>query len=206
VEKQKRCYCGELLCEENHVVHENRRICKPCWSAIVGRAVSNIPMLKALFLVLVFSLLSVSVSALTCYYENEPVLEIIDRKDVWFCTTSDVNSEYCNTYVKYGDNIIQMNPDLDVKEYGEIRYFEVNNGLVSVYFTKEKLLAGMSFNYTVDCGFEEFTAELTPVYNKNLINNQAQKTIFFKENLGYIIGVLVFIFFILILYTVAVKK
>lgn len=136
-----------------------------------------------------------------------------DDKVYWLCYFNDTASRDCVSYIKDNESgVVQVNPVYQKKSESLIgvfndvedrESFRSENGLVSIFFTKENLLFdGRDYTYGVRCStgsaIDSFEKNLTPEY-KNL-NAPITRTFWLKQNIaGLFLGVfLVFVLVVLV--------
>ena len=152
---------------------------------------------KKLFIVCMFLLLAVPLAnAVTCTYKTEPFLETFQNKIWWVCRTDETA---CLSYVKYGDRLIQANPEPEkVNGVGVIDKFKVSGGIVKVYFTKKNLRHDINFTFGVQCGDENLEAVVKPQYEE--LYEVQDQLIRVKDSTKFIVlGVFILIFLIIII-------
>jgi len=142
-------------------------------------------------------------SQMDCDYDINPLIDVIGNRLYWKCTMNSSITDYsCISYVKQEGFIVQTNPQQKTYSSGLIpreqesrEFFVAQNGLVNPYFTTENLKSNVSYVFGVQCSYQggKLTTEhyVTPLY-KNL-DELASRTIWVKDNSGYLIGALIFL-------------
>lgn len=151
-----------------------------------------------------------------CDFDVNPLINVVGNKIYWKCTITNASQEYsCISYVKESGAIIQTNPQQSTYSSGLIpkeqemrEYFSATNGLVNPYFTTENLQTNKTYVFGVECSYpngslraEEY---VTPMYRN--LDAVASRTIWVKDNLGFLLGALIFIVVIIGIIVLVVRK
>ncbi len=150
-----------------------------------------------------------------CEYDINPLINIIGNKIYWKCLSELSENYNCVSYVKEQGAIIQTNPQKTTYSTGlftrqeETReFFTADKGLVQPYFTTENLKPNQTYVFGVQCSFENGTLKsehyITPMY-KNM-EGVAFTGVWLKDNIGYIIGAFIFLFILIELIMLAVRR
>jgi len=156
-------------------------------------------LLAFVFLVMLFIINIPNIFALTCNYDDKPLL----TKEInWDCKLDNIGEFKCYTYVLWNNSLISASPiEEDIELYGRVDYFR-GEGLVNVYFPKQDLYENMKYTFGVKCASntttEEFSAEVVPVYKE--LREVPYRGIWVKENIIYFIGLFIIIIFLLIIW------
>lgn len=148
-----------------------------------------------------------------CGYDEHPLIELTGNRIFWYCTMNDVSTEYkCISYVKEAGHTIQTNPQqksystgLLSREQESREFFSAENGLVNPYFTTDNLKNNRTYIFGVECSSENGNIRteqyVTPIYQD--LDVIASRSLWLKDNTGYIVGGLIVVVFIfLIVYLV----
>lgn len=147
---------------------------------------------------------------LNCGYDENPLIELVGNRIFWYCSLEDTYIDAnCISYVKEDNFVIQTNPQqktfstgLFSKEQETREFFTAENGLVNPYFTTDNLKTNRTYIFGVECSYEGGKSVeehyVTPLYQD--LDVVADRTLWVKQNTGFIIGILVVIAFIGILF------
>lgn len=151
-----------------------------------------------------------------CDFDINPLINIVGNKIYWKCLISDPSNAYnCISYVKQGGAIIQTSPQqktfssgIITKEQETREYFTADNGLVQPYFTTENLKTNITYVFGVDCSSPNGTLTteeyITPMYRN--LDDVAYRTIWVKDNLGYVIGAIMFLIILIAVILLVVRR
>ena len=125
--------------------------------------------------ILMLNITIINANAIYCEFDNEPYINDIPFKEdkfYWFCNMENTTESFkCFSYIKDFNTreILQLNPtQIYMDRVGVVeKYFEAKEGLVNVYFTDKRIMAGGFYTAYVTCfdgnGIKhEYSAEINP--------------------------------------------
>ncbi len=154
--------------------------------------------------------------AISCIANPNPLIKTFENIE-WLCylNNTGATTTTCISYVAYNDSIIQTNPKPEyVEQIGLVDYFtaQPENSqyqTVSVYFDNKDLINNELVTFGVRCNSEVlyyvFEMNVTPQY-KRLSDNVMNRTIWVKENIYFIIILLLGIFVLIVIAGYSIKK
>lgn len=153
---------------------------------------------------------------MACDFDINPLINIVGNKIYWKCSIANTSQDYnCISYVKQNGAIIQTSPQQETYSSGLLskaeetrEYFSATNGLVNPYFTTENLQTNLSYVFGVECSSPNGTLRteeyVTPMYRD--LDELASRTIWLKDNVGYLIGGVMFLIVIIAILFLVVRK
>jgi hypothetical protein len=153
---------------------------------------------------------------MNCDFDINPLINIVGNKIYWKCLIGNNTETYnCISYVKQQGAIIQTSPQQTTYSSGIIskaeetrEYFTAQNGLVQPYFTTENLKTNITYVFGVECSSPTGTLRteeyITPMYRN--LDDVAYRTIWVKDNLGYLIGGIMFLIIAIAIILLVVNK
>jgi surface protein len=152
---------------------------------------------------------------MNCGYDVNPLINLVGSRINWRCTINQTGNYTCISYVKEQNATIQTNPQLSTFSSGawameqESReYFSAQAGLVQPYFLTEGLKSNKTYVFGVLCssGNGTLTTEhfVTPMYNS--LDALASRTMWLKDNIGYIIGGIILLLILIAVVMLVVKS
>jgi len=161
-----------------------------------------------LFWIVCMILLSPFVNAISCDYDKEPYLK---GEINWLCSFDNPDETFrCYAYTMYKSDILHVYPvPVMVEDIGMIDYFE-GTGSIAIEFGKEDLYEGYNYTFGVLCSstsnnkIEKFNTSVVPVYSE--LRTVPYKANWIKNNIGYIIGIIIIWVIIGIIWRVAKPK
>jgi len=153
---------------------------------------------------------------MNCDFDINPLINLVGNKIYWKCSIANNPADYnCVSYVKQNGSIIQTSPQQKTfssgiipKEQESREYFTATNGLIQPYFTTENLKTNITYVFGVECSSPNgsMTTEqyITPMYRN--LDDVAYRTIWVKDNLGYIIGGIMFLIVLIAVILLVVRK
>ena len=140
-------------------------------------------------------------SDMDCDFDVNPLINIVGNKIYWKCTIPNSSIDYkCVSYVNLDGSIIQTSPQQKTYSSGVVpiqqetrEFFTATNGLVNPYFTTENLKPNIQYIMGVECSYPGGTLKsehyVTPLYRN--LEDLAFRGVWFKDNIGFIIGGLI---------------
>ena len=155
------------------------------------------------------------VDDMTCDFDVNPLINIVDNKIYWKCSTGDTQNYNCVSYVKQDGAIIQTSPQQTSYSSGIIpreqenrEFFTAQNGLVNPYFTTENLNSNVTYVFGVECSYNNGTLVsehyVTPMYRN--MDSLAARSVWITQNAGYIIGGIIFLIIIIAVIALVVRR
>jgi hypothetical protein len=152
---------------------------------------------------------------MNCGYDVNPLINLVGSRINWRCTINQTGNYTCISYVKEQNATIQTNPQLSTFSSGawameqESReYFSAQAGLVQPYFLTDGLKSNKTYVFGVLCssGNGTLTTEhfVTPMYNS--LDSLASRTMWLKDNIGYIIGGIILLLILIAVVMLVVKS
>lgn len=154
-------------------------------------------------------------SDMSCDFDVNPLINLIGTKVNWKCSIANKTATYsCVSYVKQQGSTIQTNPQQ--KTYSgsiipiqqETRdYFSADNGLVQPYFLTDGLQSNITYVFGVQCSSPTGSLitehYVTPLYAPlDVIPSRAN---WVKDNIGYVVGAVIFLIIIIGVVMLVVK-
>lgn len=156
------------------------------------------------------------VNDMDCGYDINPLINLLNGKIPWKCSITNASQDFsCISYVKQQGAIIQTNPQQKTYSSGVLpqeqetkEYFTAQNGLLQPYFLTEGLKSNTTYLFGVECSSPsgKLTTEhyIVPMYSN--LDVIAERGIWVKDNLGYIIGAVIALIVIIGVVMLVVKQ
>jgi len=140
---------------------------------------------------------------MACDFDVNPLIDLTQNRIYWKCTILNSTSNYdCISYVKQGGAIVQTNPQQKTYSSGLLsreqetrEFFTATNGLVNPYFTTENLNNNITYVFGVECTNNNSNLKteqyITPMYSN--LDVVAYRSVWLKDNVGYLMGAFIFL-------------
>lgn len=155
--------------------------------------------MKILLLLLALVLLIPAAHALSCQVPEAPL--IVGKRPAALCTTaSSVNNE-CYTFLSNPDNSSErwgaLPTRTDVTGVGSIDYYQADNFIVAVEFSRDRLIHEQNITGNVVCGTENASFNFTPRFLD--YEEVGEAYVFSIQNVSWLIVGLILAFIVIAL-------
>lgn len=150
-----------------------------------------------------------------CPYDLNPWIDLAGNRISWYCSLPNGTDYHCISYVKQLGQVIQTNPQQKTYSSGVMpveqetrEFFTAQNGLVNPYFTTTNLKANVTYIFGVECSSPSGSLVtehyVMPIYRS--LDEVASRTVWLKDNLGFVLGGAIIVVILLALLLMAVGR